>query len=258
VHFQEVAVPANLLPWVGCAILSIVVLSMLDRPIYQYSEVDRILGVASGTARRWINGYARAGHLYEPILRREHTETEWVTWGEFVEARILAEYRDNKIPTIRLRAAVEDLREIFDLPYPLASLRPYLEYKTNEFVVERSPTAPADDDAEHAMMRLRDRQLLIGDRRSWDVIHRATLAVDETGERVVAELEPDREFSGIVVNPGRHGGEPTFAGRRVSIAVIAGMAAAGERHEDLAASYGLSLADIDSAIRFAETHKLAA
>jgi hypothetical protein len=32
-----------------------------------------------------------------------------VTWGEFVEARMLAEFRDrDKVPTSRLRAAVDD------------------------------------------------------------------------------------------------------------------------------------------------------
>ena len=69
------------------------VLNLLDRDVYLYSEVDRIVGLRPGTARRWINGYSRAGKHHDPILRIEPRDTEWATWGEFVEARILKEYR---------------------------------------------------------------------------------------------------------------------------------------------------------------------
>jgi hypothetical protein len=37
------------------------VTSMLDREVYMYAEVDRLIGLRGGTARRWINGYERAG-----------------------------------------------------------------------------------------------------------------------------------------------------------------------------------------------------
>src|ERR1035441_6964573 len=98
---------------------------MLDRDVYLYAEVDRIVGLRSGTARRWINGYERSGKLYEPILRTEQRVTEWATWGEFVETRILAEYRDiAKVRTPRLREAITVLRQIYGVAYPLAYLQP--------------------------------------------------------------------------------------------------------------------------------------
>ena len=90
------------------------VTSMLDREVYVYSEVDRLIGLHGGTARRWINGYERAGTAYEPILRIVPRDTAWVTWGEFVEARMLAEFRDrDKVRTSRLRAAVDSLRRTY-------------------------------------------------------------------------------------------------------------------------------------------------
>jgi len=70
------------------------VISLLHRPIYTYSQVDRLLGLTSGTARRWINGYRRGRRIYEPIIRPESRNTTWVTWGEYVEARLLANWRD--------------------------------------------------------------------------------------------------------------------------------------------------------------------
>jgi uncharacterized protein (DUF433 family) len=90
------------------------------------------------------------------------------------------------------------------------------------------------------------------------VIDHATLAEDERGEKFVAELALDRECPGIVTSPTRFSGQPTFIGRRVSVATIAGMALGGDRPEDLAADYGLSLAQVHAAIAYTEKHKLAA
>ncbi len=35
---------------------------MLDREVYAYAEVDKLIGLA-GTAKRWINGYERGGKI---------------------------------------------------------------------------------------------------------------------------------------------------------------------------------------------------
>lgn len=69
------------------------VTSMRDREVCVYTEVDRLIRLRGGTARRWINGYERAGRVYDPILRVKSRNAPWVIWGEFVETRTLAEYR---------------------------------------------------------------------------------------------------------------------------------------------------------------------
>jgi uncharacterized protein (DUF433 family) len=89
-------------------------------------------------------------------------------------------------------------------------------------------------------------------------IAQASLAKDESGEKIVTELRPDLEFPDIVISPDRYSGQPTFVGRRVSVATIAGMANAGERHEDLAADYGLSLEQVRAAIRYTRKYGVAA
>ncbi|CMS06751.1 Uncharacterised protein [Mycobacterium tuberculosis] len=45
------------------------VTSMLDREVYVYAEVDKLIGLPAGTAKRWINGYERGGKDHPPILR---------------------------------------------------------------------------------------------------------------------------------------------------------------------------------------------
>lgn len=240
--------------------------SMLDREVYLYAEVDRLVGLNPGTARRWINGYRRAGRNYPPILRAVADDSEWVTWGEFVETRILAEYRDQDVPTPRLRAAVDSLRQIYGLRYPLAYLRPYLTVQDRDLTISAAAVdggletlcQPYDAAAaDEPRMVVRTQQMLLG-APSRSVIENATLAEDEHGEKFVAELALDLEFPGIVASPGRFSGQPTFVGRRVSVATIAGMVLDGDRPEDLAADYGLSLAQVHAAIAYTEKHRLAA
>ncbi|MCL2780747.1 MAG: DUF433 domain-containing protein [Actinomycetia bacterium] len=227
-------------------------MSLLDRPTYLYAEVDRLVGLRSGTARRWINGYARSGRVYAPILRVESRVTEWVTWGEFVEARMLAEFRDDSVPTARLRAAVDRLRQEFDLAYPLAHLRPHLAAESSELAIDAKRLNPTDE----GKLIIRTGQRLLEAGRP--VINNATLASDTAGQKFAAEIEPDFDFPGIKMNPDRLSGQPTFEGRRIAIATVAGMVAAGEAREDVAVDYGLSLANIDAAVRYAAKRKLVA
>ena len=53
-------------------------------PTYSFAQVDALLGLRS-TARRWIDGYVRAGKTHPPVVRDQATGVELATWGEFVE-----------------------------------------------------------------------------------------------------------------------------------------------------------------------------
>ncbi len=107
--------------------------SLLERPIYSYADVDRLVGLHVGTARRWLEGYERGGRFYDPVLSPERTGDEVVTWGEMVEARLLAEFRNRDVPVQRMRPAIVQLRREFG-PYPLAHSRPFLDVEGRELV----------------------------------------------------------------------------------------------------------------------------
>lgn len=224
------------------------VVSLLDREVYLYNEVDHLAGLRAGTARRWVNGYSRNGRDYAPILREEPRDTEWVTWGEFVETRILAEYRDQKsVKTVRLRAAVDALRQQFQIDYPLARLQPYVE------IGARFTEISVGGEIGHQV--LETGQMILTDGRP--LIERAQLAVDERG-KYAEQLSGDLQFPGIVLHPGRFGGQPTFEGRRVSVETIAGIVESGEPIEDVASDYGLSIVQVRSAREYAAKYRLAA
>ncbi len=73
------------------------VIHLLDRPTYGLVQIDHLLHLPVGTARRWIDGYRRAGKLYPPVIREQATGVETATWGEFVETRLLAESSSNPV-----------------------------------------------------------------------------------------------------------------------------------------------------------------
>src|SRR4051794_15101212 len=110
------------------------VVDLLSRPVYGLGQVDRILGLRPGTARRWVDGYRRGRKSYPPVVREQSTGDDVVTWGEFVETRLLAEYRDAGVPVVHLRPAVDRLRDELQTPYPLASARTWLDVEGRELV----------------------------------------------------------------------------------------------------------------------------
>ncbi len=106
-------------------------LDVLEREMYSEAEAARLLNVAQGTLHYWLDGGERRGRTYLPVIRREPRGERRVTWAEFVEAGLLREYRrTHRIPMVELRLFIDQLRHDFQVPYPLAHLRPYTSGKS--------------------------------------------------------------------------------------------------------------------------------
>lgn len=99
---------------------------VLDLPLYSVTEAGRLLGVRPVTLRRWLEGYTARGTAHAPIIRPERTGNDTVTWGEFIEAGFLHEYR-TRLPLQRIRPLVDAMREEFDVRYPLAHFQPLVD-----------------------------------------------------------------------------------------------------------------------------------
>jgi hypothetical protein len=52
--------------------------ALLERPTYGFPEVDDLLRLSPGTAKRWVDGYERQGRWYDPVVRLESTRHEVV------------------------------------------------------------------------------------------------------------------------------------------------------------------------------------
>jgi len=110
----------------------------LERPVYGMSQAARLLGLRTDGLRRWIDGYERAGVTYAPVIREERTGTDTVTWGEFVEAGYLREYRARSVTLQYLRPVIALLRKELGVRYPLATLKPYTSGRQLALEVQRT------------------------------------------------------------------------------------------------------------------------
>lgn len=225
------------------------VVSLLDRPVYTYPQVDRLLGLSSGTAKRWLNGYRRRNVFYEPILREEPVEARWVTWGEFVETRLFAGYRfiDN-IPSHRMRRVVEVLRGEFDRRYPLAYATPYLQSDGRRLLWQAQNLAELPD--EFAIEVATGQYALT----PWVAEFAESTTFDDSAVGEAVALVPDVDFPSIQLNPVLRGGEPIVDGRHVRVAAIAGLVRGGERIEDVAEWYDLDVAEVRQAVNYDRSH----
>lgn len=222
------------------------VINLLERPMYGLPQVDRILGLRGGTARRWINGYARGGRSYPPVIRQESTDDEIATWGEFVETRLLAEYREAGVPLLRMRPAIEALREELDTPYPLASARTWLGVNGRELV--RRVQEKVDLDRHLALVVVRTGQEILEWSKPADDFRRSlewTGADDSAQPRL---LHPVQGIDDVVVDPLRGFGEPVVRGVRTEI--IAELVRAGDSPQAIAELYELPRATVDAAVRY--------
>ncbi|WP_052703514.1 DUF433 domain-containing protein [Microbacterium sp. SA39] len=213
--------------------------SMLDRAIYSYSDVDRLVGLHTGTAKRWLDGYSRAGRFYEPILRESTTGSEAVTWGEMVEARLLAEFRSRDVTVQSLRPAIEQLREEFGR-YPLALARPFLDVEGRELVRV----------VQERVGLGRSLQLVVV-RNGQSILTAATERFSEAVQYVAGAagtIRPDPRTPFVVMDPTRTFGQPAI--RNVRTEIIAGDYSAGSSRDELADLYDLSLDQVDEALRF--------
>jgi uncharacterized protein (DUF433 family) len=213
--------------------------SLLERAIYSYADVDRLVGLYSGTARRWLEGYERTGRFYDPLLRPEPHGGDAVTWGEMVEARLLAEFRSRDVPVQRLRPAIVQLRKEFG-PYPLAHARPLLDEEGRELV--RVVQEQVGLELSLQLVVVRNGQLVLA-----ETAERFRSAVEYDGD-VAGRLKPDVRTPDVVMDPQRAFGQPAI--RNVRTESLAEDYRAGTSREELAELYDLTTEQVDEAIRF--------
>jgi uncharacterized protein (DUF433 family) len=233
--------------------------SLLDRPVYTFREVDRLLGLNQGTARRWIDGYRRSGRQYEPIVRETPSADPWVTWGEFTETRLLSEYRDlNDIRIQKLRVVVEHLRQATGYRYPLAYAQPFLQPHGREIVMRAQQAAELEEDL---FVVVRTGQLVMTPRAE-RFVQAATYESDpagaQAGQKIAVRFRADPRYPDVAIDPEQRSGRPTVVGRNILVTTLADMVLSGDGVDDVARWYDLSADQVQQAVDFTATHNLVA
>ncbi len=213
---------------------------LLARPVYGMAQVDRLLGLHPGTAERWIDGYTRSSRRYDPVVRVASTGDMVVTWGEFSEARLLAEFRTAGVPMVHMRPVVERLRDELGVVYPLAYARPWLEAQGRELVARIQIAVGLE--RRLALVVVRNDQLVLS--------HGTESFVEAVRfeEGVVRLIRPDPRYDQVVFDPLRQFGEPIV--RSVPTAIVAEQYRAGDSIELIAELNSLTTEQVEQAIRF--------
>lgn len=214
--------------------------TVLDREMYSEAEAARLLRVAQSTLHYWLEGGARRGKQYSPILRVEPQGTRSVTWAEFIEAGLLRQYRrEHNVPMAELRAFIELLRERTGVPYPLAHSRP--------FVADRALVLEAQDeadlDAEYCLVAVVRGQLMLTPAAQGFVER-----VDWDGDVAAGWRPHDDPRSPVRVAPDLRFGRPAVGG--ISTEVLWEHVEAGEDPEEVADAYDLTVGQVRWALAY--------
>jgi uncharacterized protein (DUF433 family) len=242
--------------------------SILERPVYGFTQVDSLLRLRAGTARRWIDGYDRGGRHYEPVVRVQTTGDTSVTWGEFVETHLLAQFRTADVSMRRMRPVVERLRERYGI-YPLARARAYVLDRQLVHDVQEEVglpkglalvevlasgqlrlTPPAR--AFFATSEFTEVGVPVMSTQGADASVGAELDGDIDPQAVVLRLAPLGRANAVRLDPEYGFGEPTVRGRNVRTDVLAEAVRAGDSIASVANGWSLTIEEVNAAVEYEE------
>jgi len=219
-------------------------IEILNTPLYAIREAARFLSLHPGKLRRWLEGATVAGRFYPPVLRSKPTESDTVTWAEFVEAGFLREYRAARVSLHHMRPIIEAMRREFNVTYPLAHFKPLIDPANRQLVFELQEQLGLEDD-----LRLVRRR---GD--SWQIqwapaveafLHKVVF--DDRG--IAQRMHPLGKESPVVIDPEMTFGIPQIRGVRTeTISHAFGVDRKSERA--IAREWGLSEAEVKAALQW--------
>lgn len=215
--------------------------SLLSHPTYALSEAARLLQVAPSTLHWWLEGGDRGGIWYPPVLRPEPLGTSQLTWGEFVEAGLLREYRVD-LPLQKLRPLIEALRLELSTPYPLATARPMVSGRELVWNLQQACDLP-----EELWIVVGKQQLVLGAAASAFFKRVEFDPHTAEAERYIVMPGPRP----VVVDPQVAFGAATI--QRVRAEVLAELAESGEpigAVVEIYQDYGITSEDVATALAF--------
>lgn len=174
-----------------------------------------------------------------------------MTWGEFVETRLLAAYRDAGVPMLRMRPVVEGLRRRFQVRYPLATIRPYLD-EDLRVVYEVQEEVQLEDSMRLVVEAASGQYVLAPDVRRF---RRIAVFEDIEGVNLIARFRPLGANRQVVIDPVRRFGSPVV--RSTPTDVLAELVRAGGPVEWVAEQYDLTLEQVLDAIEYERRHAAA-
>ncbi len=220
--------------------------SILERPVYGVAEAAGLLGLRPDRARAWLDGYKRGSVRYAPVIRAEPTGDDIVTWGEFVELGYLREYRRKGVPLQRLRPVIDELREEFATPYPLATATPYIYGKELVLELQEKNDIPRSI----AIVISSGQTIALAD-EAMRFFRKVEFEPPERGD--VRRLHPAGLASPVVIDPLVRFGRPSVQG--VATDRLWELFDAGESVDEIAGGYDMAEEFVRAAVAYEEQQR---
>lgn len=215
--------------------------------LYSVTEAARIARLPSGTLWNWVRGYrypTREGTARaKPVLQAKREDGRpTLTFVNLMEAVALAGFRQTGVSMQRVRKALEYARKAMSESHPLASQRILSDGLDLfwEYQEQRDPGV-------HLVNLVRGGQKVFP-----EAVERYLREVEWGQDRYVSRWWPGAPEAGagpVVVDPSRAFGAPVVAGTGIRTEDIFDRFSAGEPMDELSEDYGLTLAQIEAAIR---------
>lgn len=172
-----------------------------------------------------------------------------MTWGEFIEAGYLREYRAKQVSLQYLRPVIGFLflRERLDVQYPLATLKPYTTGR--ELALAAQEFVGLDPDLSIVILG-RDGSLTPSSPALAFLDKVEFNDVSDVAER----LFPLGRTAPVVLDPIRGFGEPTIPNVGVRTEVVAELVAAGEEPGRVAEIYSITHEAVEQVVEFERHH----
>ena len=220
-------------------------------PRYGFAEASRLVGMSTTRVRRWLKGYRYSWDVsgevrlgkQGPIVHDGQDDPKLgASFFDLIELIFARAFVEKGIPIQRIRSALFEAKEVFELDYPFAHRRFFTD--GSEIYLEVKKEHP-----EQLLQLFSGGQWVIP-----EVIHAMSEQITfDSATGMPLDWWPRGKDGGIIVNPRVSFGAPTLASIRIKTSNIYDLFRAENRERSTVAQwYGISEEDVYSAVEFEE------
>lgn len=214
------------------------------RPAYTKAEAADLVGVPENTLRNWANGYSypgsrKADHpdraVAAPLITSAHGALRSITFAGVAEAYVLVSLKKVGLSTVKIRRAVEALKDALGVEHPLL-------------------TSKLKTDGAELLYEISGEDLVIirnGQKVFRTVVEDYLQSIEYAGDTVESfypKKYPDRL---VVVDSRLNSGRPCFANTGVGVEYVLRRVRGGEPLNEVAEDYDLSPRSVERVLAVA-------
>ena len=230
--------------------------SILTAPMYEPTEVARLVRMSVSRVRRWLRGYeyttptTRQRKRQGPVVRHDEAGSPYASFLDLIELRFARAFViDAQLSPQRVRKAFAEARAVTGLDHPFARRR---FFTAGDNIYMEVQEKGAIDEAEHLLQLLSGGQWVIAP----VVLQYAEQVEFDSESDAVIKWWPLGRQEPVVITPTVAFGEATIQGRGVKTSTLYNLfRAEGDDAGRVAKWMDLSAAEVESAVRF-EKHRL--